>query len=107
VELQRKPPLHFLEPPVKFADQILKAFLPGDEAASFKQTELANVKLIQKLYEAFMRGDATELLDAFHDAIDWHIVGPEAIPFAGHAQGEQARAPVLQRSLATVDNQCP
>ena len=55
--------------------------------------EPQNEMLIQKVYDAFGRGDLQTILSCLTDDIDWTTEGPEIIPFTGKRKGHaQARA---------------
>ncbi len=49
--------------------------------------EQQNTALVQKLYEAFGKGDLQTILNHLADDVDWSLEGPEIIPFAGKRKG--------------------
>jgi uncharacterized protein len=89
------------------SDQVYTAFLRGDDLAAEKQAELNNVRVIQATYDAFLQGDAEAVLATMDDDIDWHIVGPASIPFAGQRRGKNEVRLALQKAFANVKNQRP
>ena len=89
------------------SDQVYTAFLRGDDLATEKQTELDHVKVVQEAYDAFIQGDADKLLAAMDDDIDWHISGPDSIPFAGRCRGKGEVRAALQKAFATLKHQQP
>jgi ketosteroid isomerase-like protein len=89
------------------ADQVYTAFLRGDDSATEKVAELNNVRVVKATYDAFLQGDVEALLAAMDDDIDWHIVGPASIPFAGQRRGKSEVRLALQKAYATVKNQQP
>ena len=54
--------------------------------------EQQNTALIQKLYDAFARGDIQTILDNLTADVEWEMEGPASIPYAGKRKGpEQVR----------------
>ena len=49
--------------------------------------EQQNTALIQKLYEAFSRGDIQTILANLTDDVEWGLEGPAIIPFTGQKKG--------------------
>jgi len=43
--------------------------------------------LIQKLYDAFGRGDIQTILDNLNPDVDWVMEGPAQVPFTGQRKG--------------------
>jgi len=50
-------------------------------------SEQQNAALIQKLYDAFGRGDIQTILDNLNPDVDWVMEGPETVPFTGKRKG--------------------
>lgn len=50
--------------------------------------EQQNTALIQKLYDAFGRGDIETILNNLTDDVRWGLEGPAIIPFAGRRTGK-------------------
>jgi ketosteroid isomerase-like protein len=64
------------------------ASLVYSTAGGFKiMNEQRNTALIQKLYEAFGRGDIQLILDNLTDDVEWTLEGPAIIPYAGKKSG--------------------
>ena len=49
--------------------------------------EQQNIALIQKLYDAFAKGDLQTILNALVSDIEWTLEGPAIIPFCGKRKG--------------------
>jgi ketosteroid isomerase-like protein len=49
--------------------------------------EKENRQLVQKLYEAFGKGEIPFILNHLADEVDWQVVGPKEIPHAGPHRG--------------------
>jgi uncharacterized protein len=90
-----------------FLNELHAAFVRGDTEIAQKKTESANVETIQRLYEAFFLRDLNAVLQGLEEDVDWHIAGPEAVPFAGACRGRLNVAEVLRKSFATVADQRP
>ncbi|HYE76352.1 MAG TPA: nuclear transport factor 2 family protein [bacterium] len=52
-------------------------------------SEKDNTLLVQTLYDAFSRGDMTAMLDLMDEGIDWTLLGPAGIPYAGNYKGKE------------------
>jgi uncharacterized protein len=63
--------------------------------------EQQNGALVQKVYDAFGRGDLQTILSCLADDIDWTTEGPEIVPFAGKRKG-LAQAKGFFEALATT-----
>ena len=50
-------------------------------------TEHLNTALIQKLYDAFGKGDMNTILGTLADDADWIMEGPTIIPYSGKRKG--------------------
>jgi uncharacterized protein len=87
--------------------QVQDAFERGDPHVLHKQAEQGNVRHLQRMYDAFLRGDLPALLDGMAEDIDWQVVGPAAIPFAGSARGRQQVADLLRNAFGVLDEQRP
>jgi ketosteroid isomerase-like protein len=89
------------------AAEVFTAFARDDPDAAARTTEQANLRIIQRMYEAFMRRDVVALLDDMAEDVEWNIVGPAEVPFTGAVRGRGEVARVLQKSFATVRDQQP
>ena len=58
-----------------------------------KISQQKNVQLVKKLYGAFQKGNIQFILDALAEDVDWELVGPVDVPYAGKRSG---RAQVLE-----------
>lgn len=65
--------------------------------------EQQNNALIQKLYDAFGRGDIQGILDNLTDDVQWGLEGPAIIPFAGRRTGP-AQVQGFFEALATTQS---
>jgi uncharacterized protein len=50
-------------------------------------SEQENLRVVQQLFECFGRGDVPGLLELLDEDVDWHIKGPEVVPFYGPHRG--------------------
>ena len=50
-------------------------------------SEQENLRVVQRLFECFGRGDIPGLLQLLDDDVDWHIRGPEVVPYFGPRRG--------------------
>jgi ketosteroid isomerase-like protein len=89
------------------AGEVATVFQRDDPDAASKTSEQANLLVIQRLYEAFMRRDVVALLDDMAEDVEWNIAGPSEVPFTGADRGRGEVARVLQKSFATVQDQQP
>ena len=61
-------------------------------------SEQASVQVVQRLYEAFTRGDMPALLDTLAEKVEWYEPGPvEILPWAGVFRGREQVRQVLLR----------
>ena len=66
----------------------------------------AATSIVQKVYEAFGRGDVPALLEMVADDVDWEFVGSPGLPYAGRRRGKKqvadffAAIPVADRIQA-------
>jgi ketosteroid isomerase-like protein len=67
-----------------------------------KMNEQQNVALIQKIFEAFGRGDTEAILDHFSDDCELFYPGPAIIPYTGRKKG---RAEIRAYFEAILSNQ--
>jgi ketosteroid isomerase-like protein len=87
---------------------VVDAFHRGDPDVHRKQAEQANVRrLADDMYAAFLRGDLDALLAGPAEDVDWQVVGPPSIPFAGAVRGRKAVRGLLEKSFATLEDQMP
>jgi ketosteroid isomerase-like protein len=89
------------------AGKAFTVFQRDEPDAAAKTAEQANLQVIQRLYEAFMRRDIVALLDGMAEDVEWNIAGPAEVPFTGAVRGRGEVARVLQKSFATVRDQQP
>jgi ketosteroid isomerase-like protein len=52
-------------------------------------SEQQNVALVQKMYDAFARGDIQTIVDNLADDVEWTFEGPSIIPYTGTMRGPQ------------------
>ena len=65
-----------------------------------------NIKTIQRVYEAFGRGDVATILDAVTDDVDWASEGVSAVPpWYGVRHGKEEVAAFFQAVAETVEVQ--
>ena len=50
-------------------------------------SEQENVRVVQTLFERFGSGDVPGILGLLSEDVDWHIRGPEAVPYFGPRRG--------------------
>ena len=89
------------------AGGVATVFQRDDPDAAAKTAEQANLRVIQRMYEAFMRRDIVALLDDMAEDVEWNIAGPAEVPFTGAVRGRGEVARVLQKSFAMVRDQQP
>src|SRR5215831_10992852 len=97
-------------PPARapLSQAVVDAFHRGDPDVHRKQAEQANVRrLADELYAAFLRGDLEALLAGLAEDVDWQVVGPPSIPFAGTVRGREAVRELLTKAFATLEGQTP
>jgi uncharacterized protein len=69
-------------------------------------SEQQNVQLIQRMYDAFGRGDIQTILDHLTDDVDWTFEAPSSIPYSGEMKGRAEVQSKFFGGLAdTQDNQ--
>src|SRR5689334_4720581 len=66
-------------------------------------TEQLNTALIQKLYDAFGKGDMNTILGTLADDADWTMEGPDIIPYSGKRKGT-AQITQFFQALATTQS---
>ena len=59
-------------------------------------SEEANVRLIEKLYDAFSRGNLAAVLNLLDPQAELNFEGPKAIPWAGNWRGREGWAQFFQ-----------
>jgi len=52
-------------------------------------SEQENLRTVQNLFECFGRGDVPGLLRLLSEDVDWHIKGPEVVPYFGPRNGHE------------------
>ncbi|HEV3469989.1 MAG TPA: nuclear transport factor 2 family protein [Pyrinomonadaceae bacterium] len=50
-------------------------------------SEQENLEVVRNLFERFASGDLPGILGMLADGVDWHIRGPEVVPFYGPRAG--------------------
>ncbi len=87
---------------------VVDAFHRGDPDVHRKQAEQANVRrLADELYSSFLSGDLDALLAGLAEDVDWQVIGPPSIPFAGTVRGRAAVRELLTKAFATLEEQKP
>jgi len=66
--------------------------------------EQQNTPLIQKLYDAFSRGDIPAILAELADDVDWTFEGPAIIPYTGKRKGPSEVLGFFQGLVTTQTN---
>jgi ketosteroid isomerase-like protein len=67
-------------------------------------SEQQNVALIQKLFDAFGRGDIQTILNHFTDDAEFYSPGPSIIPYAGTKRGRAEIQSYFDALLSTQSN---
>ena len=67
-------------------------------------SEQQNTALIQKVYDAFGKGDLQTILSNLTDDVDWTLEGPEIIPFAGTRKGIPQVTKFFEALATTLTN---
>jgi ketosteroid isomerase-like protein len=65
---------------------------PAGTKAKMQDTSTKDKQLVQRLYNAFKRGDMETLLGGMADNIEWITPGPPEIPVAGKRHGREGVA---------------
>src|SRR5262249_2117835 len=92
---------------VRFADKLNEAFREGDADIGNKRVEASNVGVLEAQYRALSAGDFATALAKFADDIEFEILGPPAMPFAGSWRGRDEVASVLGHNFSQVADQEP
>jgi len=92
---------------LRFIDDLHGAFRAGDPSVDAKETEHANVRLLQEQYRAIARGDFDAAVALYADDVELEILGPPRNLFVGHWKGRQEVAAALRRNFALVSEQRP
>jgi len=66
--------------------------------------EQENIALIQKVYDAFRRGDIPTILGNLSEDVEWTLEGPSVIPFTGKRRGIREVAGFFEALGTTLDN---
>jgi uncharacterized protein len=67
-------------------------------------SEQENTALIQKLYEAFGRGDVKTILENVTEDVKWSSPGPDAIPYSGSRSGPSEVREFFEQLARTQEN---
>ncbi|MBL8798419.1 MAG: nuclear transport factor 2 family protein [Planctomycetia bacterium] len=81
-------------------EQVYRCFLQDDPEAEAKHQETANVRLVQQLYAAILRGDYHTVVEHLGEDIEWQILGPAELPFCGTVRGKRDAASALRRNFS-------
>jgi ketosteroid isomerase-like protein len=65
---------------------------PAGTKAKMQDTSTKDKQLVQRLYDAFKRGDMETLLSGMADNIEWVTPGPPNFPLAGKRRGREGVA---------------
>jgi ketosteroid isomerase-like protein len=57
-----------------------------------------NVKIVQQMLGAFGQGDMETFLSFLSEDIEWEVIGPEEIPFAGKYKGKEGVMNFVQKA---------
>jgi ketosteroid isomerase-like protein len=87
--------------------QVQEAFERDDPHVADKKAEQENVRHLQRMYGAFLRGDLPALLDDLTEDVDWQVHGPADVPFAGAARGREQVARLLTHAFGLLEEQRP
>ena len=90
-----------------FASQVSTVFQRDDPGAAGKVNALANLHVIERMYEAFLERDLEALLEGMDENVEWQITGPAQVPFVGACRGRREVAVALQKGFAAVSDQDP
>ncbi len=68
-------------------------------------SEQQNIALIQRIYDAFGRGDVPAILDNLTSDVAWDMEGPSSIPLSGHRKGPAGAKEFFAALGGTQQNQ--
>ncbi|MEM1228847.1 MAG: nuclear transport factor 2 family protein [Planctomycetota bacterium] len=90
-----------------FISDISIRFERGDDAVEGKLVERLNMQLVQAIYSAIASGDTDAFRDALSDEIEFEIIGPAEVPFAGRATGPFDVVRLVTKNFGQVASQYP
>lgn len=67
--------------------------------------EQENVKIVQQMLGAFGQGDMETFLSFLSDDIEWEVVGPEEILFAGKYKGKEGVMDFIKKAGKYIEIQ--
>ena len=65
-----------------------------------------SLSIVKAAYDAFGRGDVPAILDLIADKVDWKLLGPPAIPYAGQRNSKEEVARFFAEVAQADDIQC-
>src|SRR5947209_7156499 len=65
---------------------------PTGQTEEHEMSEQDNVRVVQRMFAAFGRGDVPGVLDTLTEDIEWHLAGPTEVTYAGTRRGRDAVA---------------
>ncbi len=66
--------------------------------------EAENLKIVQRLFEAFGRGDVQAFLDCLSEKVEWSITGVEGVvPYSGMRRGHEGVSEFIQQLGGSVE----
>ena len=93
--------------PNDFILSLNASFERGDNAVEIKATERGNLQRVQSLYQAIVRGDLDAFRGLLGEAVEFEIIGPEQVPFAGSARGPGEATEFVRSNFAKIESQHP
>lgn len=89
----------------QFIDQLEQAFHAGDPKSKAKDDEARNVRALIEQYQAIARGDFAAAIDAWHDEIEFEMIGPPGSLLAGRWRGKDEVAAAVARNFSALEDQ--
>lgn len=93
--------------PEDFIASLNGSFERGDDAIEQKSIERGNLQRVQSLYEAIVQGDLQAFRGLLGAAVEFEIIGPEQVPFAGSARGPSDAIEFVRSNFAKIETQHP
>ncbi|MEM8669423.1 MAG: nuclear transport factor 2 family protein [Planctomycetota bacterium] len=91
----------------EFISDIRIRFEKGDETVNVKLAERHHMELVQAIYRAIAAGDIDAFRDALSNEIEFEIIGPADIPFAGRAKGPGDVVLLVTGNFDQIESQHP
>jgi len=66
-------------------------------------SEQENLRVVRNLFECFGRGDVPGLLGLLDEDVDWHIKGPDSVPYFGPRRGHEGALDFFGKLGASVE----